>query len=88
MKSRIDKELVISELVMAIWRRQPEGKVLLHSDQDSQFTSHDWRDFLEANNCTVSMSSHGHSYDNAVIESFSQLLKREGIKRRVYATRE
>jgi len=68
--------------------RQPEGKVLLHSDQGCQFTSHDWQDFLEANNFTASMSRRGNCYDNAVVESFFQLLKRERIKRRVYATRE
>ena len=50
MQSRIDRELVISALLMGIWRRQPEGKMLLHSDQGCQFTSHDWQDFLEANN--------------------------------------
>jgi putative transposase len=88
MQSRIDRELVISALLMAIWRRQPEGKVLLHSDQGCQFTSHDWQDFLEANNFTASMSQRGNCYDNAVVESFFQLLKRERVKRRVSATRE
>jgi putative transposase len=88
MQSRIDRELVISALLMAIWRRQPEGKVLLHSDQGCQFTSHDWQDFLEANNFTASMSRRGNCYDNAVVESFFQLLKRERVKRRVSATRE
>jgi len=88
MQSRIDRELVISALLMAIWRRQPTGKVLLHSDQGSQFTSDDWQRFLEENNFTVSMSRRGNCYDNAVVESFFQLLKRERIKRRVYATRE
>jgi len=43
---------------------------------------------LEANNLTASMSRRGNCYDNAVVESFFQLLKRERIKRRVYATRE
>jgi transposase InsO family protein len=56
--------------------------------QACQFKSHDWQDFLEANNFTVSMSRRGNCYDNAVVESFYQLLKRERIKRRVYATRE
>ena len=80
--------ITISALLVAIWRRQSEGKVLLHSDQGCQFTSHDWQDFLEANNFTASMSRRGNCYDNAVVESFFQLLKRERIKRRVYATRE
>jgi putative transposase len=88
MQSRIDRELVISALLMAIWRRQPKGKVLLHSDQGCQFTSSDWQDFLEANNFTISMSRRGNCYDNAVVESFFQLLKRERVKRKIYATRE
>jgi putative transposase len=34
------------------------------------------------------MSRRGNCYDNAVVESFFQLLKRERIKRRIYASRE
>ena len=34
------------------------------------------------------MSRRGNCYDNAVAESFFQLLKRERIKRQIYATRE
>jgi putative transposase len=34
------------------------------------------------------MSRRGNCYDNAVVERFFQLLKRERIKRRVYASRE
>ncbi len=87
MQSRINRELVISALLMAIWRRQRTGKVLLHSDQGCQFTSIDWQDFLEVNNFRISMSRRGNGYDNAVVESFFQLLKRERIKRRIYVSR-
>ena len=34
------------------------------------------------------MSRRGNCHDNAVAESFFQLLKRERIKKRVYTTRE
>ncbi len=34
------------------------------------------------------MSRRGNFHDNAVAESFFQLLKREQIKRRIYATRD
>ncbi|EOG7724194.1 DDE-type integrase/transposase/recombinase, partial [Vibrio parahaemolyticus] len=47
MKSRITKELVLDALLMAIWRRSPSQKVLVHSDQGSQYTSHDWNKFLK-----------------------------------------
>jgi len=34
------------------------------------------------------MSRRGNCYDNAVTESFFQLLKRERIKRKIYKNRE
>ena len=34
------------------------------------------------------MSRRGNCHDNAVVESFFQLLKRERIKRRIYRTRD
>lgn len=88
MSSRIDKELAMSALLMAVWRRKPTAEVLVHSDQGSQFSSYDWRDFLASNNLVQSMSRRGNCHDNAVAESFFQLLKRERVRRKAYATRE
>ncbi len=34
------------------------------------------------------MSRRGNCYDNAIAESFFQLLKRERIRRKIYATRD
>ncbi|SFV16721.1 IS3 family transposase, partial [Pseudoduganella namucuonensis] len=68
--------------------RRPESTVMVHSDQGSQFSSYDWRDFLKEHNLEASMSRRGNCHDNAVAESFFQLLKRERIKRKTYATRE
>ncbi len=39
-------------------------------------------------NLIASMSRRGNCYDNAVAESFFQLLKRERIRRKIYADRE
>lgn len=88
MGSRIDTDLVLSALLMALWRRQPNAVVTVHSDQGSQFTGHDWQDFLRAHNLVSSMSRRGNCHDNAVAESFFQLLKRERIRRQIYATRD
>jgi putative transposase len=88
MQSRITKELVLDALLMAIWRRNPKSEVVVHSDQGSQYTSHDWQSFLEIHGLKGSMSRRGNCHDNAVAESFFQLLKRERIRRRVYATRD
>lgn len=60
----------------------------IHSDQGSQYSSTDWRSFLKANNLIASMSRRGNCHDNAVAESFFQLLKRERIKRKIYGTRQ
>ncbi len=88
MGPRIDRELAISALLMAVWRRRPEQEVLVHSDQGSQFSSYDWQDFLREHRLKASMSRRGNCHDNAVAESFFQLLKRERIRRKTYADRE
>jgi len=88
MQPRMHTELVIQALLMAVWRRKPKQKVIVHSDQGSQYTSEDWRTFLKDHNLEPSMSRRGNCYDNAVAESFFQLLKRERIKRRIYKNRD
>ncbi|CTQ71258.1 putative transposase OrfB [Roseibium alexandrii] len=80
-------DVVLQALLMAVWRRKPKHKVLIHSDQGSQFTSMDWASFLRAHNLEHSMSRRGNCHDNAVAESFFNLLKRERIRRRTYKTR-
>ena len=88
MSSRIDRELAMNALLMAVWRRQPKNAVMVHSDQGSQFSSYDWRDVVNEHNLMQSMSRRGNCQDNAVSESFFQLLKRERIRRKTYGTRE
>jgi putative transposase len=61
---------------------------MIHSDQGSQFTGSDWQSFLKAHGMMCSMSRRGNCHDNAVAESFFQLLKRERVKRKIYLTRE
>ncbi|HGG8994832.1 TPA: IS3 family transposase [Enterobacter hormaechei subsp. xiangfangensis] len=88
MQSRMTKEIVLNALLMAVWRRNPEKQVLVHSDQGSQYTSHEWQSFLKSHGLEGSMSRRGNCHDNAVAESFFQLLKRERIKKKIYGTRE
>lgn len=88
MQSRMETELALNALLMAVWRRQPKSAVIVHSDQGSQFSSHEWQSFLKAHNLIASMSRRGNCYDNAVAESFFQLLKRERIRRKIYTDRE
>ncbi|WP_094190777.1 IS3 family transposase [Shigella flexneri] len=88
MQSRMTKDIVLNALLMAVWRRNPEKQVLVHSDQGSQYTSHEWQSFLKSHGLEGSMSRRGNCHDNAVAESFFQLLKRERIKKKIYGTRE
>ncbi|WP_421904481.1 IS3 family transposase [Mameliella sp.] len=87
MRSRQSTDVVLQALLMATWRRKPKAEVLIHSDQGSQFTSMDWAAFLKAHDLEHSMSRRGNCHDNAVAESFFNLLKRERIRRRTYRTR-
>ena len=88
MQSRQTTDMVLQALLMAVWRRKPTTKVLIHSDQGSQFTSIDWVSFLKQHNLEHSMSRRGNCHDNAVAESFFNLLKRERIRRKIYKTRD
>ena len=84
----INRHLIIDALNMAIGQRCPEGELIHHSDRGSQYTSDDFRDELAKHNIRSSMSARGNCYDNAVVESFFGLLKRERVNRTRYLTRD
>ncbi len=88
MQGRTYADLPLQALLMAVWRRKPKTKVHVHSDQGSQFTGYEWQEFLDQHNLVPSMSRRGNCWDNAVVESFFNLLKRERIRRKKYKTRE
>ncbi|ECB2072393.1 IS3 family transposase, partial [Salmonella enterica subsp. enterica serovar Benin] len=82
MKPTLSRELALDALMMAVWRRKPDGEVVVHSDQGSQYGSDDWQRFCRANNLAPSMSRRGNCRDNAVAESFFSSLKKERIRKR------
>ncbi len=84
----INRHLVIDALNMAIGTRRPGAELIHHSDRGSQYTSDDFRDELLKHGIECSMSACGNCYDNAVVESFFGLLKREWVNRVRYRTRE
>lgn len=86
-QSHMQADLVLQALTSAVWRRKPRPGLMLHSDQGSQFTGGEWQAFLKAHGIVCSMSRRGNCHDNAVAESFFQLLKRERIRRKIYLTR-
>lgn len=88
MSERITRELVIDALMMALWRRKPEAGLMHHSDRGSQYASGDFQTLLKSHGIECSMSGIGNCYDNAAVESWFGLLKRERVHRRRYATRD
>ena len=88
MKPTLARELVVDALLMAVWRRKPRSKVVIHSDQGSQYGSDDWIRFCREHDLEPSMSRRGNCWDNAVAESFFSSLKKERIQKRIYKTRD
>ena len=87
MSHRINGELVIDALNMAIEQRGSPQGVLVHSDQGSQYTAIAYRDLLNKRNMTCSMSRKGECHDNAVAESFFHTLKEELVTDANYTNR-
>jgi putative transposase len=77
--SRMTKELVLTAIDRAYQQQRPTGSVLHHSDRGSQYASHEYQERLNSYQMTTSMSRKGNCYDNACIESFHNLLKRECV---------
>jgi transposase InsO family protein len=73
-----DTELVVDALVMALSRCTPDADGLVHhSDRGSQYTSLDFCATADLAGLQVSFGSTGDCYDNAAMETFWSILKRE-----------
>ena len=82
-----DRQLVLQAVLMALWQRQDRSTIVLHSDRGTQFTSDEYQRFLKGHNLTCSMSAVGSCADNALVEGFFGMLKRERVNRRHYRSR-
>lgn len=87
MSDRINGELVLDALDMAIEHRGSPQGVLVHSDQGSQYTAESYREKLKTQKMVCSMSRKGECHDNAVAESFFHTLKEELVYNENYRTR-
>lgn len=84
---RMTKELVIKALQMAYERQKPGEGVIHHSDRGVQYASNEYRELLKQCKMTGSMSRKGNCYDNASIESFHSVLKKELVYPTKFKTR-
>lgn len=83
----IHRDLVLDAVAKAVRFRHPRN-TLIHSDQGTQYGSDAWQRYCKANHLEPSMSRRGNCWDNAVAESFFSSLKKERIKKHIYADRE
>lgn len=81
---RLEDELTLGALRLALERRQPAPGLVHHSDRGVQYASHDYTALLKAHSVVISMSRKGNPYDNAIAESFMKTLKYEEVYREEY----
>lgn len=74
---RMTVDLVSQALGAAHAAKKPGPGLIHHSDRGSQYASKEYRGKLETYKMTCSMSRKGNCYDNACIESYHSILKRE-----------
>jgi len=87
MSERIDQQLVIDALNMALLQSRPQPGLIHHSDQGRQYSSAAYVEILKKHGMIQSMSRHGNCYDNAVAESFFSSLKNELVHHSSFKTR-
>lgn len=81
MRENMKKELCIDTIVQLKKKYGNLRGVIFHSDRGSQYTSDAFRHLLKKYGMQQSLSSAGHCYDNARMESFFATLKKEKLYR-------
>ena len=79
-------DLVIEAFNKALINRGLNRDGIFHSDRGSQYTSNDFEQLLNDLNVKHSYSRKGYPYDNASMESFNAILKKEEVNVNNYET--
>ena len=74
-------KLVLDTIKEAMKKENVTAELQLHSDQGSQYVSHEYHLLTQSYGITPSMSRRGNPYDNALAENFFSILKTECINR-------
>lgn len=82
--SKNSTQLTKSTFKLAYESRQPDGDLIFHTDNGSNYTSKSFRDYLRKLGFTQSFSRPHIPYDNSVMESFFSNMKREELFRTKY----
>lgn len=78
------EKTIIPALKMAYKARGCVSGIIIHSDQGCQYTCKSYLDTLTSMQLIASYSKKGYPYDNAPLESFNSIIKRERINRDFY----
>ena len=76
---RNDLKLVMDTLNKALSKEKDVHGLIIHSDQGFQYTSYQYKAVCESNGITISMARKGTPLDDAPIESWHALLKKETL---------
>ncbi len=83
---KMTDDLVIDAFKKAMINRGLNKDGIFHSDRGSQYTSNDFGKLLNQHNIKHSYSKKGYPYDNASMESFNAILKKEEVNVNTYKT--
>ena len=83
---KMNDDLVIDAFKKAQINRGLNKGGIFHSDRGSQYTSNDYENLLKRQNIKHSYSKKGYPYDNASMESFNAILKKEEVNVSNYET--
>jgi putative transposase len=81
---RLEDDLTLVALQMAMARRVVQPGLVHHSDRGSQYASNDYTGLLKEHGIEISMSRKANPWDNAACESFMKTLKFEEVHRNEY----
>lgn len=79
-------DLAIDAFNKALINRGLAKGGIFHSDRGSQYTSNDYEALLSTLKIRHSYSKKGYPYDNASMESFNSILKKEEVNNNTYET--
>ena len=88
LRDRLTTDLVSEALDAPYEQKSPSPGLIHHSDRGSQYASKDYRDKLEKYKMVCSMSRKENCYDNACIESFHSILKKELVYQTRFKTKD
>lgn len=85
--NRLDTDLVLGALKMAIQTRGSLARYIHHTDSDSRYCSKEYIELLNKSGAEISMCV-GNAYENAHSESLNSTLKRQEININEYTSKE